>query len=134
MIAENTCQSAMCSDVLTDSVNLLNFQGQAQKVLASWRKERVFPDTVTASCAASLGLPSPDSTPALGSAPTKLTEATLVVAVPGADGAPASPANSLFSEPSAGSIDAAVLDAFPPKTVASANIEPLPRSSSSAKL
>ena len=120
----------MCSDVLTDSHSLLHLQGQAQKVLASWRKERVFPDTVTASCAASLGLPSPDSTPALASAPIKLTEASLVGAVPGADGAlaaPASPANSLFSEPSAGSVDAAVLDAFPPKTVASANIEPLPR-------
>ena len=127
----------MFPDILTDPHNLLHLQGQAQKVLASWRKERVFPDTVTASCAASLGLPSPDSTPALASAPIKLTEATLVGAVPGAEGAlaaPASPANSLLSEPSAGSIDAAVLDAFPPKTVASANIEPLPRFSSSAKL
>ena len=112
----------------------MHVQAQVEKVLASWRKERVFSDAVTNACTAALGLHSLPSTVALTASQAKPSEAQtdfaslLDVATAAPDMQVASPANSLFSEPSAGSIDAAVLDAFPPKTVASANVEPLPRS------
>lgn len=104
------------------------FQAQVEKVLASWRKEKVFSEATISSCAASLGLSSQASGAALPAALPQPSEhmqqdgaaAVTIPALP-------SPANSLFSEPSAGSIDAAVLDAFPPKTVASANVEALSR-------
>lgn len=112
----------------------MHVQAQVEKVLASWRKERVFSDAVTNACTAALGLHSLPNVVALTASQAKPSEAQtdfaslLDVATAAPDMQVASPANSLFSEPSAGSIDAAVLDAFPPKTVASANIEPLPRS------
>lgn len=108
-------------------------QAQVEKVLASWRKERVFSEATISSCAASLGLSSHASKAALPAALPQPSEhmqqdGAAAVTIP----APPSPANSLFSEPSAGSIDAAVLDAFPPKTVASANIEALSRPADAA--
>lgn len=102
-------------------------QTQVEKVLASWRKEKVFSEATIALCAASLDLSNLGADAAVPSALPQPSEPMQDGAIVAANAAPPSPANSLFSEPSAGSIDAAVLDAFPPKTVASANVEPLPR-------
>lgn len=89
-----------------------------QKVLASWRKEKIFSEAIIDQCAANIGL--------------TITKSGMLLAPSGdvdytADGNEiniASPALSAFSEPSAGSVDLAGLDSFPPNTVASANIEP----------
>ena len=88
-------------------------QAQVEKVLASWKKEKIFSDAIVDQCAISAGLELP----------------TAPAAVPAADAADIvqtgmpSPLLSIFSEPSAGSVDLDALDSFPPKTVASANTE-----------
>ena len=99
-------------------------------MLSSWKRERIFPPAIVDECAVSAGVTLTQATPsALQSIPSG--DAGLVL-----DPVPSlrhvgdaneinipSPAMSLFSEPSAGSVDLAALEeSFPPKTVASANI------------
>ena len=104
-------------------------QAQVEKVLASWKREKIFPPAIVDQCAVNAGV--------------TLTEVAGLQSLPSGDAAApvdamlslapngdadevniASPAMSIFSEPSAGSVDLAALEeSFPPKTVASANIE-----------
>ena len=97
--------------------------------MASWKREKIFPPAIVDQCAVKAGV--------------RLTQASGLQLLPSGDaGAPTdgmlslgnnedtneinitSPAMSIFSEPSAGSVDlAAFEESFPPKTVASANME-----------
>lgn len=93
-------------------------QAQVEKVLASWKKEKIFSEAIVDQCASSIGLTIATSGPF--SVPSAAAAADVDnINIP-------SPAISAFSEPSAGSVDLEALDSFPPKTVASANTE-LPR-------
>ena len=87
-------------------------QPQVEKVLSSWRKEKIFPDAIVEQCASNVGiaLGSDAAAPAIDAADANAVNV-------------ASPVLSIFSEPSAGSVDLEALDAYPPKTVASANTE-----------
>lgn len=98
-------------------------------MLASWKREKIFPTAVVDQCALNAGV--------------TLTQASGLQSLPSHDAAAPmdnmlslgnsgdaneinipSPAMSIFSEPSAGSVDLAALEeSFPPKTVASANME-----------
>lgn len=93
-------------------------QAQVQKVLTSWGKEKIFSEAILDQCATSVGLTITKS----GMLLTPSGDAGY--ALDGNEINIASPALSAFSEPSAGSVDLAGLDSFPPNTVASANIEP----------
>ena len=104
-------------------------QAQVEKVLASWKREKIFPPAIVDQCAVNAGV--------------TLTQASGLQSLPSGDAAAPmdgmlslgnngdtneinipSPAMSIFSEPSAGSVDLAALEeSFPPKTVASANME-----------
>lgn len=92
---------------------------QVEKVLTSWKKEKIFSEAIVDQCASNIGLTITKS--GLLAAPSGVTDYA-------ADGNEINsflpPALSAFSEPSAGSVDLAGLDSFPPKTVASANMEP----------
>ncbi|KAL0041586.1 hypothetical protein WJX79_008431 [Trebouxia sp. C0005] len=91
---------------------------QVEKVLTSWKKEKIFSEAIVDQCASNIGLTITKS--GLQAAPSGVTD----YAADGNDINIPSPALSAFSEPSAGSVDLAGLDSFPPKTVASANMEP----------
>ncbi|DBA84938.1 TPA: hypothetical protein ACH3X2_005680 [Trebouxia sp. C0005] len=97
---------------------LLLMQAQVEKVLTSWKKEKIFSEAIVDQCASNIGLTITKS--GLQAAPSGVTD----YAADGNDINIPSPALSAFSEPSAGSVDLAGLDSFPPKTVASANMEP----------
>ncbi len=99
---------------------LLLMQAQVEKVLTSWKKEKIFSEAIVDQCASNIGLTITKS--GLLAAPSGVT----YYAPDGNEINIPSPALSAFSEPSAGSVDLAGLDSFPPKTVASANME-LPR-------
>lgn len=97
---------------------LLLIQAQVEKILTSWKKEKIFSEAIVDQCASNIGLTITKS--GLLAAPSGVTDHA-------ADGNQInipSPALSAFSEPSAGSVDPAGFDSFPPKTVASANMEP----------
>ena len=98
-----TCKVLLCAK-----------QAQVEKVLASWKKEKIFSDDIVDQCAISAGLELPST-----AAPVSAADADDAVAKAGVP----SPVLSIFSEPSAGSVDLDALDSFPPKTVASANTE-----------
>ena len=97
---------------------LLLMQAQVEKVLTSWKKEKIFSEAIVDQCASNIGLTITKS--GLLAAPSGVTD----YAADGNEINIPSPALSAFSEPSAGSVDSAGLDSFPPNTVASANTEP----------
>lgn len=98
-------------------------------MLASWKREKIFPPAIVDQCAVNAGVTLTQvaglqSLPS-GDAATPV-DAMLSLATNGDTNElnVASPAMSIFSEPSAGSVDLAALEeSFPPKTVASANME-----------
>lgn len=106
-------------------------QAQVEKVLASWKREKIFPQAIIDQCAVNAGVTLAQAVPsALQSVPSGDTGApmdtmpSLGNAGDGQEINIPSPAMSIFSEPSAGSVDFAALEeSFPPKTVASANME-----------
>ena len=103
-------------------------QAQVEKVLTSWKREKIFPPAIVDQCAVNAGVTLTQAVPSdlqSGGAGTPMDTMPSVgnngdaneINIP-------SPAMSLFSEPSAGSVDLAALEeSFPPKTVASANME-----------
>jgi len=97
---------------------LLLMQAQVEKVLTSWKKEKIFSEAIVDQCASNIGLTITKSgLLAVSSGVTDYAADGNEINIP-------SPALSAFSEPSAGSVDLAGLDSFPPKTVAFANMEP----------
>ena len=121
---------------LTVSPNLIMtlfffcMQAQVEKVLASWKREKIFPPTIVDQCAASAGVTLLHSAPSgMQSLPSGDAAALDPLPSLGNFGDAneiniPSPAMSVFSEPSAGSVDIAALEeSFPPKTVASANMD-----------
>ncbi|KAL3161087.1 hypothetical protein ABBQ38_009469 [Trebouxia sp. C0009 RCD-2024] len=104
---------------------------QVEKVLASWQREKIFPQAIIEQCAVNAGVTLTQAVPSgLQSVPSGDAAApieTMPFLANGGDGNEInipSPAVSMFSEPSAGSVDLVALEeSFPPKTVASANME-----------
>ena len=106
-------------------------QAQVEKVLASWQREKIFPQAIIDHCAVNAGVTLTQAAPSgLQSVPSDDAAAPLDTMASLGNAGDAneinipSPAMSIFSEPSAGSVDLAALEeSFPPKTVASANME-----------
>ena len=99
-------------------------QAQVKKVLASWKREKIFQPAIVDQCAINAGITLSQTAPSgLASLPPGGAGAPLDIDGDANEIAIPSPAMSVFSEASAGSVDLAALEeSFPPKPVASANI------------